>query len=178
MSVIWLYTHVITGGIALVVGPFQFWQWLRNKHRNVHRWMGRIYLFAGIFPASISGLVLAQETVAGWTGALGFSLLAIFWFITGAMALYAILNKDVQTHQRWMIRNFSLTMAGVMLRMWIIVLSIVAGISGYEFEQSFLLIYQTVAWLSWVPNLFVAEMIIRVLVPTHKASEGVLAAQV
>jgi uncharacterized membrane protein len=158
---IWLYIHVISGGISLLLGGFQFWGWLRDKHRNIHRWMGRIYLFAGVFPASISGLFVAQDTVAGLTGVMGFSLLAILWFITGALALRAILNKDIESHRQWMIRNFSLTFAAVTLRLWIPILifaQIPFGVSpDFAFEQA----YQTVPWLCWVPNLLVAEMMIR-----------------
>lgn len=175
MSVAWLYIHVFTGGIALLTGPFQFWKWLRNKHRNIHRWLGRVYMFAGILPASISGLVIAQGTVSGWTGTLGFSLMAIFWFTTGAMALYSIVNKDVQTHRRWMIRNFALTMAAVTLRLWIPILIIAQVPLGIDPEQGFTTAYQLVPWLSWIPNLFVAELIIRALVPNRKSGSQTLA---
>ena len=174
MSVIWLYIHVFTGGIALLTGPFQFWKWLRNKHRNIHRLLGRVYMFAGIFPASISGIVIAQGTVAGWTGALGFSLMAVFWFASGAMALYAILNKDVQTHRRWMIRNFALTMAAVTLRLWIPVLIIGQVPAGIDPEQAFNTAYQLVPWLSWIPNLIIAEFIIRALMPSRQSASHTL----
>lgn len=177
MSVIWLYVHVFTAGIALLTGAFQFWKWLRNKHRNIHRWLGRLYFFAGIFPASISGIVIAQGTVAGWTGALGFSLLGVFWFATGAIALYAILNKDVQTHRRWMIRNFSLTMAAVTLRLWIPILIMAQIPAGIDPEQGFNTAYQIVPWLSWIPNLLIAEFIIRALMPSRQSGSRKLASE-
>ena len=170
LSVFWLYMHVITASIALLTGPFQFWKWLRNKHRNIHRLLGRIYMFGGIFPGAVSGIIIAQGTVAGWTGALGFSLMAILWFTTGSMALYAILNKDIQTHRRWMIRNFGLTMAAVTLRLWIPILIIVQVAFGIDPEQGFDTAYQLVPWLSWIPNLIIAEMIIRVLIPQRKVA--------
>ena len=40
------YAHIVGGGVALVAGPFQFWRGLRDRHRSVHRWMGRTYLAA------------------------------------------------------------------------------------------------------------------------------------
>ena len=39
-----LYIHAFTGGIALVIGPFQFLSRLRGRRPTLHRWMGRIYL--------------------------------------------------------------------------------------------------------------------------------------
>lgn len=50
-----------------------------------------------------------------------------------------------------MIRNYSLTFAAVTLRLWLPALSV----AGYSFNDS----YMAVAWLSWVPNLIVAEII-------------------
>ena len=38
------YIHIFSGGIALILGPFQFLTKLRNRRPNLHRWMGRGYL--------------------------------------------------------------------------------------------------------------------------------------
>jgi len=173
---IWLYIHPFTGGLALLVGPFQFWKWSRNKHRNIHRWLGRIYLFLGIFPASITGFIVAQNTVAGLTGQIGFSLLAILWFFTGAMALRTILQGDTQSHRVWMIRNFSLTFAAVTLRLWIPILIMAQLPSGIDPELAFSNAYQAVPWLAWVPNLIVGEAIIQVLMPNYLRKLQTLAA--
>ena len=40
------YAHIVAGGLALIAGPFQFWRGLRDRHRSVHRWIGRTYLAA------------------------------------------------------------------------------------------------------------------------------------
>ena len=31
------YAHIVAGGLALVVGPLQFWRGLRSRHRTAHR---------------------------------------------------------------------------------------------------------------------------------------------
>lgn len=173
---IWLYIHIFTGGLALLVGPFQFWKWLRNKHKNIHRLIGRIYLFLGIFPASISGFIVGQNTVAGLTGTIGFSFMAVLWFITGAMALRTILKGDVQSHREWMIRNFALTFAAVTLRLWIPILIMVQLPSGIDAEIAFNNAYQVVPWLSWVPNLIIAEGIIHALMPKRQQKRQIIEA--
>ena len=33
----WLLTHVIGGSLALLVGPFQFWSGLRQRHLRLHQ---------------------------------------------------------------------------------------------------------------------------------------------
>lgn len=57
-------------------------------------------------------------------------------------------------HRHWMIRSFSLIMAGVMLRLWTLIYGGLAavGIVDFTFETA----YAGIAWLCWVPNLLLA----------------------
>jgi hypothetical protein len=52
------------------------------------------------------------------------------------------------------IRNFALTLAAVTLRMY---LPLMLFLLHWSFRTS----YITVSWLCWVPNLLVAEWIVR-----------------
>lgn len=36
--------HVVAGGLFLLLAPLQFWRRLRDSHRRVHRWSGRLLL--------------------------------------------------------------------------------------------------------------------------------------
>jgi hypothetical protein len=38
-----LQVHASGGAFALLTGPWQFWAWLRNTHREWHRWLGRAF---------------------------------------------------------------------------------------------------------------------------------------
>src|SRR5690349_24671542 len=40
----WLLTHIAGSGLALLVGPFQFWSGMRRRSMLVHRWTGRLYV--------------------------------------------------------------------------------------------------------------------------------------
>ncbi len=84
----------------------------------------------------------------------GFATLALLWLSSGAMALGRIRAKNVKAHQQWMIRNYALTFAAVTLRLWLPLLSAAGGLE-------FIVAYRSVAWLSWIPNLLIAEGIIR-----------------
>lgn len=44
VSKIAVFFHVINGGIATLVGPFQFIKRIRSKWPTIHRWNGRFYL--------------------------------------------------------------------------------------------------------------------------------------
>ena len=148
-----IYSHIVGGMIALLLGPFQFNRNFRNKHLNLHRWMGRIYLL-GILIGGLGGLYMATLSYGGFVTDLGFGSLAICWLFTGGMAFHRIRHKQIQWHQEWMIRNFALTFAAVTLRLWLPIFII--SLKG-DFEPA----YQAVSWFCWVPNLMIAEWIIQ-----------------
>ena len=96
---------------------------------------------------------MAFHAFGGLPARLGFGVLALLWLYTGYRAYRAIRARDIAAHRRWMVRNFALTFAAVMLRLYLPS----AMASGMAFE----LAYPVIAWLCWVPNLVVAEWIIR-----------------
>ena len=144
-----IYTHVFAAVVALALGPFQFSGWIRRNHPRVHRWIGRTYLSVGVGLGGLFGLYMSTFAYGGLIAKLGFACLAVAWLFTGLRAFQTIRMGVVQEHRRWVIRNFSLTLAAVTLRLYLPA-SMVAEI---PFEIS----YPVIAWLAWVPNLLVAE---------------------
>jgi len=144
--------HIVGAILALALGPFQFLPQLRNRYLNVHRWTGRIYLF-GVLAGGSGGLYLALFSYGGLVTHFGFGSLAVLWLATGMLAYRAIRARRIEEHRHWMTRNFALTLAGVMLRLWLPV----SGAAGIPFDVAYLV----VAWLCWVPNLIVAELLFR-----------------
>ncbi len=160
-----LYSHILASSIALLLGPFQFLPLSRQKkYVKWHRWMGRLYLGGGILIGGVSGLYMSLFAHGGLINILGFGTLAILWLATGAMAYMSIRRGDVKTHRQWMIRNFALTFAAVTLRLWLPILTAMA--------QDFNTGYQMVSWVAWVPNLLVAEWLVRRRSSTHKKRLG------
>jgi len=147
-----IYAHVFGATFALVLGPLQFSTKLRSRYPNAHRWSGRVYLLAGVLVGGIAGLYMAFHAFGGWPARLGFAGLAVAWLYTGYRAYVAIRARDIVSHRRWMTRNFALTFAAVMLRLWL-PSAMVAGLPA-------VLSYQVIAWLCWIPNLIVAELLI------------------
>lgn len=147
-----LYTHVFAAAIALLLGPLQFSQRLRAARPALHRWLGRLYLGAGVLVGGTAGLALALQSAGGLPAQLGFALLALAWLYTGARAYTAIRARDVAAHRRWMLRNFGLCFAAVTLRLWLPAL-LVAGIP-------FDIAYPLAAWLCWVPNAAFVERLL------------------
>jgi uncharacterized membrane protein len=145
-----IYTHVFASLVALALAPFQFSNRIRASYPRAHRVMGRIYLGIGVTFGGLSGLYMAAFAFGGPVAKLGFAGLATGWLYTGLRAYQAIRRGAVQEHRSWMVRNVSLTLAAVTLRIYL-PSSMIAGI---PFEVA----YPVIAWLCWVPNLIVAEL--------------------
>jgi len=148
-----LLIHIVASMLAILIGPFQFLPGIRNgRWLKVHRWLGRTYLLSILF-GGLGGLYMAQLAYGGPIARLGFMSLAILWLFSGFKAYKHIRNKEIERHREWMTRNYALTFAAVMLRLW----NPIFGAIGIDFTTG----YIVVAWLCWVPNLLVAQWIIR-----------------
>ena len=143
--------HIFASVIALSLGPFQFVNRLRMAYTRLHRWLGRLYLGVGVTIGGLAGLFMAAHAFGGLVARLGFAGLAVAWLYTGLRAYAAIRAGNVVGHRRWMVRNFSLTLAAVTLRLYLPV-STAPGVAAFEVA------YPLIAWLCWVPNLLVAEL--------------------
>ena len=142
-----IVTHIVGGMLALGLGPFQFLRGLRTKRPSVHRWLGRGYLL-GVLLGGTAGLYMATFAYTGVVASVGFGALALLWLLTGALAYRAIRQGNVNTHRRWMVRNFALTFAAVTLRLQLPFLA-----AGFGFDVG----YMIVAWSCWAPNLLLIE---------------------
>ncbi|MFD6950838.1 MULTISPECIES: DUF2306 domain-containing protein [unclassified Nocardiopsis] len=159
-----LLVHVAASILALVTAPLQLFPALRRG--RAHRVIGRIHLFAGVFPRALSGLVVGVMSTYGFAAQAGFSLLAVLWFSVGVAGYRAVRRGRHADHREWMLRLFALTMAGVMLRLLVVLLvpaltPLVGPAHGGDGEAVFRGVYQGIAWLCWVPNLLVAEWYLR-----------------
>jgi len=154
-----LVLHAAGGSLALVTGALQ---WLRLKAlRGLHPALGLTYALS-ILVAGLAGLVMAPVAMGGWVSALGFLALDVAWLGTTARA--AALGWQLgrpgadrvalrARHRAWMVRSYALTAAAITLRLWMPLLAL----AGLEFVSAYVII----AWLCWVPNLVVAEILVR-----------------
>jgi hypothetical protein len=157
-----LVTHIFCGSVALVTGCLQMWPWLRQRHPRVHRWSGRLYFFAGCFPAGLAVLVVAPMSSTGLVGAVGNTMLAVLWLPITIAGYRAARQRRYGEHRKWMIRSFALTTSIVVNRVWMVVwiMILTPGLdTTYGGDMDALIHDATLVsiWLSWVVNLLVAE---------------------
>ena len=154
-SVLWssaFYTHITAGGLALLFGWIQFNQKIRIATPAMHRNLGKLYLLLALC-SSVSGAYLALHAEGGVIAATGFLCLAIVWFTSTLMGYTSIVKGRVIQHQKFMVYSYAACFAAVTLRIWLPLLIAIYG--------DFIKAYVVVAWLCWVPNIFVAYMLTR-----------------
>ena len=147
------YMHITFGGLSLITGWSQFSTRIRRNRINLHRRLGQLYLLCVILSGT-AGLYLAFFATGGIVAQLGFGGLAISWLTTAILAYTSVRRGQIDAHQNWMIRCYALAFAAVTLRVYL-------PLSGFVFHLDFITSYRVIAWMCWVPNLIVAELIIR-----------------
>ena len=150
---LFFYLHIYFGGITLLSGLTQFMKKLRSRRLQLHRILGKVYVLSVII-SGIAGLYIAFYATGGIVASLGFGALAVFWLATTLTAYFYIRRKQIEIHRNWMLRSYALAFAAVTLRIYLP--SFTMGLN-WDFIPS----YQAISWLCWVPNLIVAEIIIR-----------------
>jgi uncharacterized membrane protein len=155
-----LYVHMVAGGLALGLSPLQLAARVRARAPRLHRLVGRVVI-AAMIVGGLSGVVLSTVNAAGPVGTAGFGLLGALWVVFPVLGLLAIRRRDVPAHRRWMARGFALTYAGVMLRVWLLLLLNVQDAFGIPEGLAFDRAYVLMPFLCWVPNLLVAELYLR-----------------
>ncbi|WP_299419687.1 DUF2306 domain-containing protein [uncultured Shimia sp.] len=146
-----LYGHIALAPVALALLPVMFNTKLRLRRPHLHRWLGRLYGLM-ILLSGLSGFFLALQTEEGPVAAAGLAGLAFAWLSTTAVAVYLAIQRDISAHRRWMIRSAALTLAAVTLRLYLPIGELTVG-----FDTA----YPLICWACWVPNMFVAEWLIR-----------------
>ncbi len=148
------YVHVFSAIVALFAGFTQFSPQFLQQYRHIHRLIGRIYVWdilAVNFPAAMIMAVYANGEMVGKTA---FVLLDALWFGFTYQAYVSARKRNFASHKNYMIRSYALTFSAITLRTWKLILSHAFVIDPAE-------LYKIDAWMGFVPNLLVAEWMIR-----------------
>lgn len=146
------YAHVLTSLVLVFAGFTQFLP--TTRFRRVHRIMGRAYVIVLLCISGPAGLIMGVFANGGITSQVAFVLLALLWIYTTWRAYTAIRKGNLQQHRAFMIRSFALTLSALTLRAWKFLIV-------FAFAPPPMDVYRIVAWLGWVPNLLIAEWMIR-----------------
>jgi uncharacterized membrane protein len=146
------YTHIVAGGIALLVGWTQFVKSWRMRFLGLHRNLGKVYVLA-VCVSGVAAVCIAPFSSTGWVAGLGFGSLSVIWLYFTLQAYRSVRRRDLRSHECQMIYSYSACLAAVTLRLWLPMMLVLL-------QLDFSLAYPIVAWLCWVPNLLVARLIV------------------
>jgi hypothetical protein len=147
------YVHVFTSVFALLAGFTQFNRKL--LHSKLHRKVGTMYIIVVLLLSGPSGLIMGLLANGGLFSIVAFTLLSVLWWYYTFMAYKTVKQKNYEAHAKNMFRSYALTLSAITLRLWKFT------IVNYIYEVPPMDLYRMVAWLGWVPNLIIAEVMIR-----------------
>lgn len=145
--------HMLFGGSALIAGALNYRHDLRRARPRVHHRVGLLYVASALL-SGLAGGWLSAFAMGGLANKFGFCLLALATLTTTSLAFrYAVL-REFTAHRAWMIRSYACILAAVALRIQVPLLTMSLG-------GDFPTAYAIVSWSCWVPNLLVAEWLVR-----------------
>lgn len=159
-ATIWIlafFTHVFTSILSVIAGFTQFFKVF--IHKRIHKIMGKIYVFSILIFTATSGLIMSFFANGGWSSIIAFTLLSVLWWFFTYRAFRHALKGQFEKHGKWMIRSYALTLSAITLRLWKFTYA-----NYIDPDMEFLHpmdLYRIVAWAGWVPNLLIAEYLIK-----------------
>ena len=106
-----LIPHTLAGIFALLIGPINFSSRIRQRHIQLHRVLGRIYVIS-VFIGAATGVALAT----GRPGFPGTSMQAAAWIVCTTAAFITARNRQTAQHRQWMVRSYAVTFTFVSSR--------------------------------------------------------------
>lgn len=158
----WLWVHLAGGALTILLGPLQFLTQWRRAWPRTHRWTGRIYM-TGLLIACTGATGLIATSQAPFAIRSAFAATALAWLATALSGLVAIRRGAVRSHQRWMTRNYLVTLAPVIFRIMLRA-AVATGLAPTPATIAVLL------WLSWVLPLLVDGAVRRIAGTMRSAS--------
>lgn len=149
------YLHVFSSSLLLICGALQFVPFVLSRYRKAHKISGYIYMIILLVISGPSAMIMSLYANGGIAAQASFIILSTFWYVFTLISLYKVYQKDYIAHAHFLLRSFLLTCSALTLRLYAMILSY-AHIEAMPREK-----YILIAWLSWVPNLLIAEWIIQ-----------------
>mgnify|MGYP000474700764 CR=1 FL=1 len=147
------YVHLAFGIVAVITGFALFFDKLIRFSSKRHKQFGKLYIISILLLTGPTGLYLSFFAEGGAVASVGFLLMSSIWMLLTYIPFSKILKGDIQGHYKWMIRSYCFTLSGITLR---IMTPLFVYWFGIDTETTFML----TAYLPWIFNLLLGEVII------------------
>ncbi|MEO3402711.1 DUF2306 domain-containing protein [Mucilaginibacter sp. CAU 1740] len=148
------YAHVFGSSIILLAGFFQFTK-IVYTNKPLHRALGKLYVFGVLFFAAPGAYIMTLFINRGTGVFISFLLQNTLWMVFTLAALLQVKGGNINGHIKMMNRSYALAFGAVTLRFYILMFKVFGN--GVDFNNNYLII----AFLSWVPNLILVEILLR-----------------
>jgi len=148
------FIHVFTSMFVLAAGFTQFSAGILKRYKTIHRTIGKCYVVIILFISGPASFIMALLANGGITSRIAFTSLSLLWMYSTAKAWQTAKAGQYALHRNWMYRSYALTLSAITLRGWKWLLIALFHLRPLD-------TYKIVAWMGFVPNLLVAEWIIR-----------------
>jgi uncharacterized membrane protein len=149
----YLLPHGLAGACALLLGPLQFSDRLRQRFTKLHRVIGRIYVVGALIVAPLGAYIQYFEERMG--ARRSFSVAAAvdagLLMLTTGIAFYFAYRRKIQQHRQWMTRSFAVALVFLEVR-------VIAGLGGWDGNP---VAIETIVWLCLAASLFVADVVLQ-----------------
>jgi len=149
------YIHVFSSPIVILSGLFQFNRSILRSYKSIHRSLGFTYILFVILVSGPSGILLGLYANGGYIAQISFVVLSSSWILFTLIAYLKVRKHEYQSHSKWMMRSYALTLSAVTLRLYAYLFDLFNVPLGPT--ETYILI----AYLSWIPNLIFAEICIK-----------------
>lgn len=150
----WLLPHALAGSCAILLGPMQFSDRLRQRFAKLHRVIGRIYVCGAFVVAPLGTYIQYFEERMG--GPRSFSVAAgvdaALLMITTGIAFAFIRAGKVQQHRQWMTRSFAVALVFLEVR-------VISGLGGWDAS---LTASETIVWICVGFSVLVGDIALQV----------------
>lgn len=149
----YLLPHGVAGACALLLGPMQFSDRLRQRYPRLHRVVGRIYVAGALIAAPFGVYIQYFHERLGAPRSFSFAAgaFAALWMTTTIVALTFILRGNVQQHRRWMTRSYAVAIIFLEVRA-------IEGVTGWENLGP--RVDETVVWCCVAFSILIADLVL------------------
>jgi len=149
----WLLPHGLAAACALLLGPMQFSDRLRQKYTKLHRVVGRIYVVGAMIGAPLGSYIQFFNERFG--APRSFSLATVvdagLWMATTAIALAFAMRRNIPQHRQWMTRSYAVAIVFLEVR-------VVTGLGGWDQNPVFI---ETAVWACIAVSLLLADIVLQ-----------------
>jgi uncharacterized membrane protein len=148
----WLLPHGLAGACALLLGPFQFSELLRQRYLRLHRVMGWIYVCGATILAPLGAYIQYFQERMGETRSFTMAAVAdaALLMLTTAIALWFVLRGKIQQHRQWMTRSYAVALVFLEVRL-------IGGLTGWDQNLKAI---ETVVWTCLIFAVPLADIVL------------------